>query len=144
MLPPAFLLISILTMTALHFLAPVSRFIALPWSLLGLVALACGILINVVADRAFRRAGTTVKPLEDSAALITSGVYRFSRHPMYLGLVLILVGIAILLGSLTPFLVILAFAFLLDRRFIVVEEQMLEQRFGQRWVEYKAGVRRWI
>jgi protein-S-isoprenylcysteine O-methyltransferase Ste14 len=144
MLPPAFLLISILTMTAVHLLAPVSRFIPLPWSLLGLVALAGGILINVVAERAFRRAGTTVKPFEDSAALITSGVYRLSRHPMYLGLVLILVGIAVLLGSLTPFFVIPAFAILLDRRFIVVEERMLGQRFGESWVEYKAGVRRWI
>jgi protein-S-isoprenylcysteine O-methyltransferase Ste14 len=144
MLPPAFLLISIVTMAALHLLTPVSRIIPLPWSLLGLVALACGILINVVADRAFRRAGTTVKPFEDSAALVTSGVYRLSRHPMYLGLVLILVGVAVLLGSLTQFIVIPAFALLLDRRFIVQEERMLEQRFGESWMEYKAGVRRWI
>lgn len=144
MLPPAFLLLSILAMAALHFLAPVNRIVSLPWSLLGLVALACGFVINVVADRAFRRAGITVKPFEDSAALIRSGVYRFSRHPMYLGLVLIVVGIAILLGSLTPFFVIPAFVVLLDRRFIVAEERMLERRFGESWVEYKAGVRRWI
>jgi protein-S-isoprenylcysteine O-methyltransferase Ste14 len=144
MLPPAFLLVSILAMAALHILAPVSRIVAFPWNLLGLVALACGILINVVADRAFRTAGTTVKPFEESTALITSGVYRVSRHPMYLGLVLILVGIAVLLESLTPFFVIPAFAVLLDRRFVVLEERMLEQRFGESWVEYKAGVRRWI
>jgi protein-S-isoprenylcysteine O-methyltransferase Ste14 len=63
---------------------------------------------------------------------------------MYLGFVLALIGLAILLGSLAPFFVIPVFALVIDRVFIQVEEIMLEAKFGQVWVEYKAKVRRWI
>jgi protein-S-isoprenylcysteine O-methyltransferase Ste14 len=63
---------------------------------------------------------------------------------MYLGFVLVLIGIAVLLGSLTPWFIVPLFAVLMDRVFISVEEQMLQARFGQAWSEYKAQVRRWI
>jgi len=63
---------------------------------------------------------------------------------MYLGFVLILLGLAVLLGSLTPFIVVPIFAAVIDRVFIVVEEQMLANRFGQAWLDYKSRVRRWI
>jgi protein-S-isoprenylcysteine O-methyltransferase Ste14 len=63
---------------------------------------------------------------------------------MYLGFVLILLGVALLLGSLTPWLVIPIFAILIDRVFIQVEERMLAEQFGQDWSTYKAGARRWL
>jgi len=58
--------------------------------------------------------------------------------------VLALMGIAVLLGSVTPWLIVPIFAVLMDRVFITVEERMLQARFGQAWSEYKARVRRWI
>jgi protein-S-isoprenylcysteine O-methyltransferase Ste14 len=67
-----------------------------------------------------------------------------SRNPMYLGMVLILTGIALLLRSLSPFLVILPFAILLERSFIRVEEGMLARKFGPKWEAYKAKTRRWL
>jgi protein-S-isoprenylcysteine O-methyltransferase Ste14 len=106
--------------------------------------LACGIALNLIADDAFRKAKTIVKPFEESTALVTSGVFRISRHPMYLGFVLSLIGIAVLLGSLSPFFVIPVFAVLMDRVFIQVEERMLEATFGQAWLGYKAKAGRWI
>ncbi|NIN72992.1 MAG: hypothetical protein GTO46_13905 [Gemmatimonadetes bacterium] len=63
---------------------------------------------------------------------------------MYLGLVLVVLGIAVITGSLTPLLVVPIFALLLDRKFIAAEERMLEKRFGSAWLEYKKSVRRWI
>lgn len=63
---------------------------------------------------------------------------------MYLGFVLTLIGIAVLLGSLVAFFVIPVFAVLIDRIFIQVEERMLEAKFDQAWLDYKAQVRRWI
>jgi protein-S-isoprenylcysteine O-methyltransferase Ste14 len=63
---------------------------------------------------------------------------------MYLGFVLALIGIAVLLGSLAPFVVIPVIAVLMDRMFIEVEESMLQDKFGPSWLEYKAKVRRWI
>jgi protein-S-isoprenylcysteine O-methyltransferase Ste14 len=63
---------------------------------------------------------------------------------MYLGFVLALIGIAVMLGSLSPWLIVVIFASLMERVFIQVEERMLEARFGQSWLEYKARVRRWF
>lgn len=63
---------------------------------------------------------------------------------MYLGFVLILLGLAILLGSLTPFIVVPLFAVLMDRAFIVVEEGMLAEKFGPVWLDYKQRTRRWV
>ncbi len=143
-LPPTYLVLALVLMVGLHLLLPVATLIPWPWRLVGLASLGAGMIINLIADRAFQRAGTTVKPFQESSALITVGVYRFSRHPMYLGIVLIVFGIACLLGSLTPFVVVLLLGFVLDRRFIRIEERMLEETFGAAWLEYKARVRRWI
>jgi protein-S-isoprenylcysteine O-methyltransferase Ste14 len=143
-LPPTYLLVSIVIMLALHFLLPVPKIIPMPWNVLGIVPLACGIALNLAADKAFREVGTTVKPFEESKALLTSGVFRISRNPMYLGYELILIGIAIMLRSLTPYVVIPVFVVLMNRVFIRVEEQMLGKKFGPGWSEYGEKVRRWI
>jgi protein-S-isoprenylcysteine O-methyltransferase Ste14 len=100
--------------------------------------------LNLLADRALKHSRTTVKPFEESTALITGGVFRISRNPMYLGFALILFGIALLMGSLAPHIVIVAFSVLIDVVFIKVEERMLGERFGEAWLRYKATVRRWI
>ena len=143
-LPPTYLWISIAIMLILNFLLPLTKIIPWPWNLLGIFPLACGLALNLIADNAFRTAKTTVKPFEESTALVTSGVFRTSRHPMYLGFVLFLIGIAVLLGSLVAFLVIPVFAALMDRVFIQVEERMLEAKFNQAWLDYREKVRRWI
>jgi len=143
-LPPTYLLVAIVLMLVLHFLLPVYKIIPIPWNTFGIVPLACGIALNLVADRAFHQAQTTVKPFEESSALITTGVFRITRNPMYLGYVLILVGVALIVRSVTPCAVIPVFAILMDRVFIRVEEQMLEKRFGEVWLEYAKKVRRWV
>jgi protein-S-isoprenylcysteine O-methyltransferase Ste14 len=143
-LPPTYLLVAIVIMLALHLVFPVIKIIPTPWNILGIVPLACGLALNLAADKAFREAGTTVKPFEESAVLITSGVFRLSRNPMYLGYVLILIGIAIMVRSLMPYVVILVFAVLMERVFISVEEQMLVDTLGQAWSAYAEKVRRWI
>ncbi len=143
-IPPVYLLLSIAVMVILHFLFPGVTVLGFPWQLLGVIPLALGIGINLVADRSFKQHSTPVKPLEKSTALVTHGVFRVSRNPMYLGIVLILLGIAIFLGSLTPYLVVFLFAIFLDIVFIRFEETKLEETFGEAWVEYKKSVRRWI
>ena len=114
------------------------------WNLLGIIPLTLGVIINLVADKAFHRAHTAVKPFEESSVLITNGAFRISRNPMYLGFVLILIGIAFLVGSLTPYVVVLGFAILMDRMYIVVEERKLAAKFGAEWEEYKQRTRRWL
>jgi protein-S-isoprenylcysteine O-methyltransferase Ste14 len=143
-LPPTYLLVALVLILVLHFTLPVFKIVPMPWNLLGIVPLALGIALNLVADKAFHQAQTTVKPFEESTALVTTGVFRLTRNPMYLGYLLILLGVALIVGSATPYVVIAVFALLMDRTFIRVEEQMLEKQFGQVWLEYANRVRRWL
>jgi protein-S-isoprenylcysteine O-methyltransferase Ste14 len=128
--PPVYLFLSIAIILLLHFLLPGTRVLSFPWNLFGVIPLALGIVMNLVADRSFKKNETTVKPLEESTALITDGVFRFSRHPMYLGFVLILLGIAALMGSLTPYVIVFGFAIFMHIVFIKFEEKKLEETFG--------------
>ena len=144
MLPPTYLLIAILLIALLGLLFPIERVIPPVWNLLGLIPVALGIIINLVADRAFQQAETTVKPFEDSNVILVDGVFRISRNPMYLGFVLILAGIAILLRGLSPWLVVIGFAILMQRVFIRVEEDMMAAQFGAEWDAYCKTTRRWM
>jgi len=143
-LPPTYLLLAIAAMVGLHFLLPGAKLVAWPWGLLGIAPFTAGVVVDMIADRAFKIHGTTVKPFEESSALLTDGVYGFTRHPMYLGFVLILLGIAVFMGSATPFAVIAAFAVLMDVVFIRAEERMMEAKFGERWATYTSRTRRWM
>ena len=143
-LPPTYLFVSILVMAALHFLFPISKIIPFPWNLLGAIPFALGLAANLIADRAFKKHKTIVNPFETSTVLITCGIFRITRNPMYLGFVLILIGISIFMGSLTPYVVIPVFAVLMDVVFIRGEQKMLEGTFGERWLDYNHKVRRWI
>ncbi len=143
-LPPTYLLVALLVMLAIHYLFPWRTIMHLPWNLFGLIPLTAGILLNLNADHLFHRAGTTVKPFQESTALITDGVYKISRHPMYLGFVCILAGVAILLGSLTLWIILPIFVIVMEMVFIRVEENMLAEKFGAAWRDYMKKVRRWI
>jgi protein-S-isoprenylcysteine O-methyltransferase Ste14 len=144
MMPPAFLLLSAVLMVALHLLVPVRQIVQAPWRALGALPLAAGIGVVLWVARMFRRRDTTIRPFEESSSLVVEGPFRISRNPVYLSLVLALLGVGLLLGSLTPFLVVPAFALLIDRRFIRVEEAMLERRFGSQYLALKSRVRRWL
>jgi protein-S-isoprenylcysteine O-methyltransferase Ste14 len=143
-LPPTYLLIALILMALLDLLIPVVKFVPTPWNLFGILPLAGGIALNLLADRAFHRAETTVKPFEASSALVTDGVFRLSRNPMYLGYLLILLGIGLLLRSLMPLVVIPIFGYLMARVYIRTEEKMLQDTFGPAWDTYARRVRRWI
>jgi protein-S-isoprenylcysteine O-methyltransferase Ste14 len=92
----------------------------------------------------FYRRDTTIKPFAKSDQLITNGIYRISRNPIYIGMVVFLVGTAILFGSATPWIVRPFYPWLINRKFILIEEEMLEKEFGEEYRKYKSRVRRWI
>ena len=100
--PPTYLLIALIIMLGLHFIHPEIKFISIPWNLLGLLFLGTGIGISYAAEAQFHRVNTSVKPFVKSTALVTDGMFKFSRNPMYLGFACILLGVAILLGSWDP------------------------------------------
>lgn len=131
-------------MVLLHFLVPVYQLTSHPWNAIGLIPLIAGIVLNLAADAALKKHGTTVKPFEKSTVLITSGVYKFSRNPMYLGMILMLIGVALLMGSIAPYSIIPVFIIIIDKTFIRTEEDSLDRQFGRAWIEYRDNVRRWL
>ena len=142
--PPVYLLIGLLLILILRWIFPQADFLVFPWNLSGLLPLGLGILLNLLADGQFQARHTTVKPGEKSTVLITDGVFRYSRNPMYLGMILILVGFAMLLGSWFSFLVVPGSIPLINYRFICLEEKMLKEQFGEDWLMYQQNVPRWI
>ncbi len=143
-MPPAYFLAACITMIALDLLVPVLEIIPAPYAYSGGVLIAAGLIVAATAFRQFTATGTTVKPFETSTALVESGTFAVSRNPMYLGMVSVLIGLAVVMGSLSPVIVIPVFVWLITMRFIVPEEQALEGRFGSIYRAYKARVRRWI
>jgi protein-S-isoprenylcysteine O-methyltransferase Ste14 len=143
-LPPIWLLLTIGLMVLAHRYLPL---ITIPGSvpdLAGFALLAVGLIMILWSALGFGRAGTNVVPFREATALVTTGFYRISRNPMYLGMVLILAGGAFKLGSLGAFLPIPLFVLVIRSRFILGEEQFLEGIFGAEYLAYKNKVRRWL
>ncbi len=142
--PPVLLLVAVVLMVALHYVLPVARWLAWPWRALGALPITVAVLVGFWGAVQFRRHDTTIIPFEQSTALIAEGPYRYSRNPLYLSMTLILVGIWILLGSLSPAVVVPLFVWWISSRFIANEERHLEAQFGRTYLEYKTKVRRWL
>jgi protein-S-isoprenylcysteine O-methyltransferase Ste14 len=142
-MPPVYFLVHLLGMLGLHFVVPVAHWIDYPWNMLGVVMIVVGAVVTAASARLFDRLQTAVKPFEAARVLVVEGAYRYSRNPMYLGMILTLAGFATVLGTLAPLLALPSFV-LLIATFVAREEQLLEQQFGPAYLEYKRGVRRWL
>lgn len=121
---------------------------ATPWlSLLAAAIAVAGLLTCLLGVASFQRAGTTVDPRRPTgtSALVTHGIYRYSRNPMYLGMLLVIAGWGLHLGH-WPALAggPLAFVLYLNRFQIAAEERALEAKFGDQYRIYARAVRRWI
>ena len=143
-LPPAWFFIAILLQLFGHFAVPVDQVVSWPWDLFGAALIFAGFGFTVYADWQFKRANTPVHPYERPQKLVTEGVFAFSRNPMYLGLTLALLGIAMVLGTVTPFVVPPLFAWFITVRFIRNEEAILAAQFGEAYQAYARRVRRWL
>ncbi|MBD3348989.1 MAG: DUF1295 domain-containing protein [Candidatus Eisenbacteria bacterium] len=143
-LPPTYLLFGLLAIVGLHFLYSGPRLIGPAWRLLGLPVAVVGLSLAVRADALFKRVGTEIKPFRESALVVTEDLYRLSRHPMYLGFMLLLLGVALLAGTLFPLLVVVVMLWLFMVRFVLPEERHMEQQFGDEYLEYKSRVRMWL
>ena len=131
---------AIASQTLLYFIRP-----ELKWALI-VIFVVMGIVFAMAGVFAFHRKKTTVNPLhpEKSSSLVTHGVYRITRNPMYCGMALFLIAWAIFLDSPMAFAGLPVFIFYIHYFQIIPEEKILTQLFGGAFIEYQERVRRWL
>jgi len=142
--PPVWLLLGLIAIFTLNETYPGFRFTSLAGQLGGGLLILVGLLLLVSANGLFVRAGTDVIPFRNVSALVTNGIYRYTRNPMYLGMAAVLLGCAVTVGATLALPVPLVFAIILEYRFIRPEEQMLRRLFPEEYPAYCARVRRWL
>jgi protein-S-isoprenylcysteine O-methyltransferase Ste14 len=111
---------------------------------LGAVVVALGFYVMMAGWWLFKRHHTVICPTGTPSSLVTSGIYRVTRSPMYLGIFAMLLGLAMIVGSIPFYIAAIAYAIVMDTVFCPYEEEKLLQLFGDEFVIYKNSVRRWL
>jgi protein-S-isoprenylcysteine O-methyltransferase Ste14 len=121
---------------------PISVPALLQWLGLGLAAV--GFVLGVLALNEFKRARAAYDPKKPTSGFVTAGIYHYTRNPVYLGFVLILIGLSLSMG--TYWGIVLAWPLMVFMNNLVIkpEEVSLEKNFKNQYLEYKANVRRWL
>ena len=124
-------------------------FLSYEYKLLDILSYMCyfiGLCILILAVNSFKKQSTTVNPIkiENASSLVTSGVFEYSRNPMYLGMALILFGLAIMFNLIGGTLFTLLFTIYITKFQIRPEEEVMERLFGEDFLKYKQNVRMWL
>ena len=143
-IPPLYFLVLLLASIGLGIYLPIVKLRPTVYRFVGIAPILIGVVLNLWADSLFKKNKTTVKPHLKPTALMTSGVFGWTRNPMYLGMALILFGVSICVGALTAFISPVVFFFISERSFIPLEEASMVAAFGNSYLQYKRRVRRWV
>lgn len=144
-IPPVLFLACLALLVLLHRELPVFRATSDAMRAIGWAVAAAGAATSSIGVLWFKRMRTTVHPGEGHATtLVTSGPYRITRNPMYLGMSAILLGAAAVTGAATTIAAPTLFVLLIDRLWIVREERWMTEAFGDEYESYRRRVRRWI
>ncbi|MDO9034931.1 MAG: isoprenylcysteine carboxylmethyltransferase family protein [Methanoregula sp.] len=128
----------------LNFVFPVLVFLTPPSTYFGFLIIGFGFVLAFWSSSLFLKNATTLQPSEEPTLLVTSGPFRLSRNPIYLGMASILLGVAVLFGTLVTLAFPVIFVTLIEFFIIPGEERKLEKIFGEPYREYKKSVRRWM
>jgi protein-S-isoprenylcysteine O-methyltransferase Ste14 len=127
-----------------HYLPPIMSIVPKPYTYLEIALMLLGLALGILSAMTFRRIGASFHLHGKSSTLATSGPFRISRNPMYLSMLIWLAGLAGFLGSLSTFLFPILLFLTANFMIIPLEEQDMEGVFGERYLEYKQRVRRWL
>lgn len=144
LLPPIVVVLLIVAMWLIHERIPLGVLVPVPFNRVGMVLIVAGFLIANHHARMFRRVGTNINTFGPPGKLVTEGLFARSRNPMYLGMLVILIGVASLLGSIAPWLGPIAFFAIAGGFYIPIEEKAMVERFGEQYAEYRRRVPRWL
>jgi protein-S-isoprenylcysteine O-methyltransferase Ste14 len=140
-IPPVWMLGALVLVVVLRPSGPLPGLVVI---LAGIGLTAVGGLLVRAATRAFRSHGTTGAPGATPSALVTTGIFAFTRNPIYLAELLIVAGAALALGSPVGLVLVPALAVILEWRFIRPEEARIAAKFGPEWAAYRGRTRRWF
>jgi protein-S-isoprenylcysteine O-methyltransferase Ste14 len=142
--PPIIAGVCLLAAFGFDYLFPTGRLIISPYHFIGIVYGVMSFLIGAWAFLALKKSGTTHKIDEKPTVLVINGPFQYSRNPVYLSMAMLLVGIAIYVGTIPLFLAPVAFVLIITTAYIPREEKILEDIFGQEFLNYKKSVRCWL
>lgn len=144
MKPPRIAMGLLLLTGVLWHLSPQNTVFYFPYKLIGTVCAASGFVIMMWGWALFKKARTGVCQKECTSTLVRTGAYRYTRNPMYLGMLLMLAGAAFFMGTIPSLLAPVAFFIIMDKVFIPFEEGKLLNSFVSEYSDYMEKTRRWI
>ena len=142
--PPLIYLISLFTAYGVHLLWPVGFGIKPGLHYLGLLITTLGLAIVLLATLIFKRVETSIEPWKPTTKIISSGIYAYSRNPIYVAFFLIQMGVAVFLNSFWILISFIPAVVLVYYIVIQKEESYLAEKFGEEYISYKNRVRRWL
>lgn len=143
-LPPILLLACLIGMIALKKIGYATPVIASTFKSAGFLIIAVGIALPVWSAQIFKRIETNIIPYKSPDKIVTEGPFKFSRNPMYLGMLLVLVGTAVRLGTAESLVFVVLFYSVANWWYIPFEEVKMKNVFGDQFTDYAERVRRWI
>lgn len=143
LVPPLFVLISLVLIVLFYFKMPRFTIIPFPFNFGGLLISFSGFMMRGKARELFKKHNTNLA-IKTSSNLVTVGPYAKTRNPMYIGMFLLLLGIAVCFANLLSMTMPFGFIVSIHLIFIPKEEKLMNEAFGNQYLEYKSKVKRWI
>jgi protein-S-isoprenylcysteine O-methyltransferase Ste14 len=128
----------------LWYFSPTLTLLYMPYKLLASVCIIVGFTVMILAWLQFKKSEAAVCPTAKTSRIITNGLYRYTRNPMYLGMLLMLLGTSFIMGTIPSMLAPVLFFLTIDKIFIPYEEDKLQAAFGNSYNEYMVATRRWL
>lgn len=142
--PPRIAFVMLALAAVLHLALPHADTVAFTAPRVAPALFIVGFATMISAWWLFRRHAVAICPTAPTARLLTGGIYALTRNPMYLGMVLMMLGLALYFGTLPFYVAALAYFIVIDRVFCKYEEEKLEAAFGDEYRGYRTRVRRWL
>jgi protein-S-isoprenylcysteine O-methyltransferase Ste14 len=143
-IPPQIAFVALVLGSLLHALLPVTWRVLPAVPTIGILLLVTGVALAVWAALLFRSKRTPIYPTTAPTTLVTSGPFRFTRNPIYLGFLVILLSFVFLIGSLPMLVAPLFFLIVMNFYYLPFEEAKMEKTFGESYLDYRQRVRRWV
>jgi protein-S-isoprenylcysteine O-methyltransferase Ste14 len=142
--PPMIAMVLMAISIGLWFFSPPQTLLHIPYILIASISIILGFTVMTWAWLQFRKSDTAVCPTSRTSRIVTSGAYKYSQNPMYLGMLFMLAGASLLMGTIPSMFAPIGFFIIIDKGFIPYEEEKLLSAFGDVYSNYQRVTRRWL